>query len=196
MYATSVNPVFEANRVSSRTPSVHAGSNSVGFFRDNTMKRISLTQGKFALVDDEDFERINQYKWYAGKNKRTYYAGRHFCSRTTIRMHRVIMNAPKGMEVDHRDGNGLNNCKGNLRFCTQSQNQQNQQALQGGTSLYKGVSSHTKDKKWRACITLNSKTYYLGNFYNEIKAALAYDEKAKELFGEFAYLNFPETNGG
>ncbi len=105
-------------------------------------------------------------------------------------MHRMIMGEPKGMFVDHIDGNSQNNRRSNLRICTPAQNLQNQRP-KGGTSRYKGVYFHKKDNKWMAKIGFNGKNTYLGLFEDEILAARAYDKKAKELFGEFAYLNFP-----
>ena len=103
-------------------------------------------------------------------------------------MHRLIMDAQERQEIDHADGNGLNNQKDNLRFCTHSQNHMNRKPTKG-SSKYKGVSWHKAAKKWNARITLNKKTVSIGYFDSEIIAAKAYDEKAIELFGEFAKLN-------
>ncbi|MBA7605706.1 hypothetical protein ES703_12840 [subsurface metagenome] len=152
---------------------------------------IALTQGKFAIVDAEDYGRLNQDKWYAGKCKNTYYAGRVEGGKT-IKMHREIMRAPKGVLVDHINHNGLDNRKSNLRLCTNAQNCYNQQACATGTSKYKGVSWHKSRSKWSARIRCDRKLYNLGEFDNEMEAAMAYDDKAVELFGEFAYPNFPE----
>ncbi|MBA7691068.1 hypothetical protein ES703_99606 [subsurface metagenome] len=152
---------------------------------------IPLTQGKFAIVDAEDYDRLNQYKWYASKCKNTFYACR-VEGGTTIRMHREIMRAPKGLICDHIDHNGLHNRKGNLRLCTNAQNSYNQQACATGTSKYKGVCWHKCRSKWSARIRCDGKFYNLGDFDNEMEAAMAYDNKAAELFGEFAWLNFPE----
>jgi hypothetical protein len=152
---------------------------------------IALTQGKIAIVDAEDFERLNRYRWCACKCKGTYYAVRVEHGRT-VRMHREIMRAPKGMLVDHADHNGLNNRKSNLRLCTNAQNSYNQQANANGTSRYKGVSWHKCSRKWSARVRCDGKFYNLGDYKDEIEAAKAYDRKARELFGEFACLNFPE----
>jgi len=152
---------------------------------------ITLTQGKFAIVDAEDYDRLNQDKWYAGKCKNTYYAGRVEGGKT-IKMHREIMRAPKGALVDHINHNGLDNRKSNLRLCTNAQNCYNQQACATGTSKYKGVSWHKSRSKWSARIRCDRKFYNLGEFDNEMEAAMAYDDKAVELFGEFAWPNFPE----
>ena len=110
-------------------------------------------------------------------------------------MHRFILNAPKGQYVDHRDRNGLNNQKRNLRFCTQSQNMMNLKSSTG-TSKYKGVSWNIKYKRWQSHIRLNYKLKNLGSYNSEIEAALAYDHAARELFGEFARLNFPGNGNG
>lgn len=154
------------------------------------MKKIPLTHGKFAIVDDEDYEWLNQYKWCAVKIRNTYYAmraekGEH------IAMHREILGLVKGdgKQTDHRNHNGLDNWRCNMRVCTHSQNQHNQRK-QNGTSKYKGVSWYKRDKKWRVCIQINERRICIGYFDNEIDAAKAYDTKAKELFGEFAYCNF------
>jgi len=152
---------------------------------------IPLTQGKFAIVDAEDYDRLSQYKWYASKCKNTYYACRAK-GRTTIRMHREIMRAPKGLMCDHKNHNGLDNRKSTLRLCTNAQNCYNQQASSNGTSKHKGVSWHKCSRKWSARIRCDGKFYHLGDYEDEIEAAMAYDDKAVELFGEFAYLNLPE----
>lgn len=146
-------------------------------------KSIQLTQGKIALVDDEDFERLNQYKWcFSGQ-----YAQRKVL-RKTILMHRVILECP---QVDHIDGNRLNNQRSNLRACNHAQNQMNREKSKGLSSVYKGVSWHKQVEKWRARIQTNQGCLYLGLFESEIEAAQTYDEAAKEHFGEFARLNFP-----
>lgn len=157
------------------------------------MKEIQLTQGQIALVDDEDFEYLSAFKWFANKHRNTYYAGRQSSringlQRTQL-MHCIIMNH-KG--IDHIDCNGLNNQKNNLRICTNSQNAMNRIPIKGTSSKYKGVSFHNRDKKWYSYIKKNQKLINLGTFINEVDAAKAYDKKAIELFGEFAHLNFKE----
>jgi len=152
-------------------------------------KEIQLTQGKVAIVDDEDFEYLNQWKWYANNN----YAIRSFTVSKSkvlrISMHREIMKPQKGFVIDHLDGNGLNNQKNNLRICTNSQNLMNRVKNINNTSGYKGVRLHNLSKKWRAQIWLNSKYYHIGLF-NDIKdAARAYNEAAIKYHGEFANLN-------
>lgn len=155
------------------------------------VRDIPLTQGKFAIVDAEDYDRLSQYKWYAAKNRETYYAQRG-SNGTIISMHREIMRAPKGVICDHKNHNGLDNCKSNLRLCTSAQNQYNKTAKKGCSSRYKGVILRRDYKRWRAQIGFNYERIHLGNFPDQIKAGSAYDDKAADLFGEFAYLNFPE----
>lgn len=158
------------------------------------MREIQLTRGKVALVDDRDFEAMSHYKWHARKGVRTWYAEGHGHREdgapTHLSMHRLIMGAPEGMQVDHIDGNGLNNTRENLRLCTRAENQFNR-ACSGGKSKYKGVSLHRNGKKWRAQIWFADKRVDLGLFIDEEDAARAYDEAARRLFGQFARLNFP-----
>jgi len=161
---------------------------------DKSIRLIPLTQGKFAIVDAEDYDRLAKYKWHCRRSKNKFYAYRtERKTRKTIGMHREILGAPPGLLVDHIDGNGLNNRKSNLRLCTYSQNTYNRRPNRNSISKYKGVTYHKRNKKWEAKIILNGKFIYLGGFDDEIEAALAYDRKAAELFGEFAYLNFPRT---
>lgn len=145
-------------------------------------KSIPLTQGKFALVDDEDFEYLNQFKWTI--IKRTY-AGR----RDGILMHRVIMNTPSGMETDHINGDGFDNRKINLRICTRAENGRNMKKRKDGSSRFKGVCWDKSRGTWNARV----QEKFIGRFFDEENAALAYDKKARELFGEFARTNFQET---
>lgn len=157
--------------------------------QDCRIKFIPLTQGKVAIVDAEDYDWLSKYKWHASKKEYNWYACRNY-NRSIVGMHQVIMNAPKGMLVDHIDHNGLNNRRSNLRVCTSSQNHQNRERTRG-TSKYKGVYREKRYRKWCASIHFEGRNYYLGSFSNELDAAKAYDLKAAELFGEFAYLNFP-----
>jgi len=154
------------------------------------MQEISPTQEKVALIDDEDYELVSQYKWHVSRRgKHKLYASTGIkagSKKTKVDMHRLIINAPKGQQVDHKNGNGLDNRKENLRVCTRSQNQRNRVANRTrGTSKYKGVSFDKKSNSWRAKISI-------GSFPSEEEAARAYDEVAGELFGEFAKLNFLE----
>lgn len=160
------------------------------------MKKIPLTQGKFALVDDADYDWLSKWKWYAHKNRKTYYALRkQYVSRKVrycVAMHRAILGlkAGDGKQGDHRDHNGLNNRKSNLRICTNQQNQFNKKKLRKCTSLYKGVTRQAGRTKWVARAYCDGQCRYIGSFASEIDAAHAYDAKAIELFGEFAKTNF------
>lgn len=154
---------------------------------------IKLLHGKVAIVDTEDFDRVNQYKWRAYRYYNTWRVigdiKKSNGKWTSRFMHRFIMNFPEGLQIDHKNHNGLDNRKCNLRVCTHAENQHNRRP-QKGTSIYKGVAWHKEHKKWRTQIRLNNKKIHLGYFVNEITAAFAYDKKAKELYGEFAYPNF------
>lgn len=162
------------------------------------MKTIYLSKGQFALVNDDDFEFLNQYSWHVLEGKHTYYAVRAQrigkCSegkQLSILMHRFILNAPKGMEADHIDGNGLNNQRCNLRIATISQNRMNHiRKNPNSTSRFKGVSWNSNYKKWVATIQLNKKPIWLGSHIKEEDAAKAYDRAAIEHFKEFASPNF------
>lgn len=158
--------------------------------KTGTMKTINLTQGQVALVDDEDYEYLAQFKWNAHKSGVTYYAERHAPvdgKQYYVKMHREIMNTPKGMEVDHIDHNGLNCQKSNMRNCTHKQNMTNQRPR--GKSKYRGVSWSERMGKWHGYIS-NPPTH-LGYFDSEEETARRYDKFAKIRFGEFANLNFP-----
>jgi hypothetical protein len=161
------------------------------------MKQIPLTQGKFALVDDEDFEFLNQFKWHAYKSRNTYYAGRKLRlgvnKRQIIIMHRQILGLEDpSIKGDHIDHNGLNNQRCNLRMATNAENCKNQKPKNGYSSKYKGVCWHKRDNKWNATIFAEGKKKHLGYFIDEIEAAKAYDSAAKIYFKEFACLNFKD----
>ena len=157
------------------------------------MKEIKLTQNKIALIDSSDFEYFNQFKWSAVKINSTFYAKRSIRlangKQTAIYMHREILNVPKGMETDHVDHRGLNNQRANIRICTRQENQMNRNSNRDSTSIFKGVSWEKDRRKWQTQIKYKGKSKHLGRFFSETEAALAYDKKAKELFGEFARLN-------
>lgn len=149
------------------------------------MKEIKLAKGKTTLIDDEDWELVKDYKWSAQGKKDTLYA----VTTITISMHQLIMGA-KGQQIDHINGNGLDNQKSNLRTATSQQNSFNRRKRSGCSSVYKGVCWSKRAKKWRAYLTKNQKHFSLGYFHNEIDAARAYDRAALTHFGSFARLNF------
>jgi hypothetical protein len=140
------------------------------------------------LVDDKDFEWLNQWNWSWGKGG---YAVRTFNSKPTIYMHRLILGCPPQMECDHIDGNRLNNQRINLRICTHRQNSLNRAREYNNVSGYKGV-YYCNGKYIQARIRNHDKDIYIGTFPDLISAAKAYDKKATELWGEYARLNFPE----
>lgn len=156
------------------------------------MKSIKLDKGLSAMVDDADFEELNKFKWYADKIGNTFYAKRRAFvgdKYTAVYMHRHILMPPKNIVVDHKNHNGLDNQRSNLRECTRGQNQINQRSQKNSSSKYLGVSWSKERKKWQAHCCKNYKVYSCGRFDNEADAALAYNELAKRLHGEFANLN-------
>jgi hypothetical protein len=160
-----------------------------------TTRSIPLSQGLFAIVDAADFEKLSAYKWSAKVQGDTAYAFRANRARgdgpATIKMHRVVIGALPGQEVDHRDGNGLNNTRANLRIATHSQNGANDGPSRHNTSGYKGVSRDRQRGNWAAEIRFERRRYHLGRFDTVEEAARAYDAAARRLHGEFAWLNFP-----
>lgn len=165
---------------------------------DTGMKTIPLTQGYYAFVDDEDYDDLMQFKWHILKMRNCYYAKRGCreggkVRNITMQAHILGVLKPHGraFQIDHKNGNGLDNRRENIRICSYSQNQMNKVSSRGKTSKYKGVNFCSK-RGYISRIKLNYKEIYIGSFKLEKEAALAYDKKAKELFGEFARLNFPE----
>lgn len=149
-------------------------------------KSIPLTQGKFSQVDDEDFDYINQFKWYVNSG----YAVRHSEKdrNKIIQMHRIILKTPSAMVTDHINGDRLDNRKENLRACTESENQRNKSKLPNNTTGYKGVYTHTVGK-WKASICVHRQQIFLGVFDSPKEAAHAYDEAALKHHGIFARIN-------
>lgn len=158
------------------------------------MKLIELTKGKAVQVDDEDFDFLNYYNWHTHPHRNTFYARRSEVvngRKTIISMHRLIMNVTdRNVLIDHKDRNGLNCQKNNLRICTNKENLMNRGSLKNSSSKYKGVDFDKSRNKYRVQITINGKNKFIGRFEYEIEAAKAYDVKAKEVHGEFANLNF------
>lgn len=154
------------------------------------MKQIKLKYSdKSALIDDGDYDYISGFHWKYHNG----YAARYVYShgkRQRIYMHRQIMNTPGGMDTDHKDGNGLNNQRSNLRICTHAENISNQKLQKDSPNKYKGVSLTKSTGRWRAVITSNRVRKHIGYYETEEEAARAYDNAAKRYFGEFARLNF------
>lgn len=158
------------------------------------MKLLPLSQGKFAQVDDEDFEYLNQFKWSYnhGYAKRGIKINGKW---TGIRLHQEIMKPVNGISIDHIDRDGLNNQRSNLRLCNQSQNNMNQCKQHKFTSSqFKGVSYHNGCKLWTSNINLDGKRYHLGTYKTQESAAISYNHMAKELYGKFARLNVVYDN--
>lgn len=157
-------------------------------------KLIPLSQGRFAKVDYSDFEWASQFNWFvwipSGAPQLIYAVRKvrlpsgNYSKRL---LHRELLNAPRGVEVDHWDRDGLNNRRKNLRFCSTSQNQGNsRQHKDAGSSKFKGVTWHKGCQKWQASIQFQKVRKYLGWFDNEDEAGLAYAEASRRLFGEFS----------
>ncbi len=154
---------------------------------------IPLSKGLFALVDGEDYDELSNHKWYAQKCGHSFCAVRHIgthLNRGLAYMHRQLLNAQRGKEVDHKNHCALDNRRQNIRVCTKAQNQHNRISSKNTSSKYKGVFWKKGNSAWCAQICNESKKIHLGLFDYEIEAAKAYDVAAKELFGEFAYTNF------
>jgi len=147
------------------------------------VKEIALTKGKVTKVDDEDFEMLMQSKWCVNDG---------YAYNTRLgRMHRLLASAPEGVMVDHRNGDKLDNRKGNLRLCTNSQNQANRKVVRG-VSPFKGVTWQSRPDgrgMWKAVIIVGGAAEYLGTFETDLAAAAAYNSAATDHFGEFAHLN-------
>ncbi len=154
------------------------------------MKKIKLTQGKYALVDDEDYSELNKFKWCAAKTSKIYAFRSKVINgkRRQCSMHRELMQPKDGYQVDHIDGDGLNNQRSNLRVCTPSQNQMNKSKMPSNTSGYKGVFLLKTVNKWIAQISVGDKDIYLGIFADPLKAYEAYCKACIKYHGEFARL--------
>ena len=163
-----------------------------------TFRRIDLGQGEWTLLDEVDYYRFGNLKWSLGGYKKNLYAVSGIKNKDgnfeLVRLHRLIMNPPENLVVDHRNGDGLDNRRENLRLATKSQNLFNSRKRKNTSSQFIGVSFDKRSGLWVAYIGLCRKKIFLGYFKNEIDAAKAYDAAAKIYHGEFARLNFPEEN--
>jgi len=155
------------------------------------MKKIKLTQGQYCLLDDIDFEWFNQWKWYAKKQGIKWKVARNITNKIgkqdTVLLHRILMNCPSGKEVDHIDGNPLNNQRKNLRLCTKKENRQNKGMSKNNKSGYKGVT--LRRNVYEVYIRKNNKHLYIGSSKDKQEASRMYNKVAKEVFGEFAKLD-------
>jgi hypothetical protein len=160
------------------------------------VKQIPLSRGKFATVDDEDFEKLSKYNWYCNNYGYAVRGRRHADGvlPRCILMHREIMNTPIGMCVDHIDGDGVNNRKTNLRNCTRSSNGAHIIRKPRSSSGFYGVHWDINNNNWRVLIKFNGASIHIGRFSDLQEAVCARDVAATKLFGEFATLNF--TNRG
>lgn len=155
------------------------------------MKEINMKHDRKMLVDDEDYPLLNRFNWWAFKSRYTYYAQARIGGKMVL-VHRLIMPARKNQIIDHKDNNGLNNQKNNLRVCSFSQNNQNSKNREHNTSGFRGVHYNRRDKMYYCRIGNKGKRLFVGCFKDSTEAAKAYDVKAKELHGQFCKLNFPE----
>ena len=157
---------------------------------DDQVRYIALTKGYFAIVDAADYEWLSRYKWTALTTGGKVYAIRNDHGKTVL-MHREIVKPADGLVVDHISGNGLDNRRDNVRPCNQEQNRFNSKP-RAKKSPYKGVRYVEETGRWIAEITHRGRKYHLGTFDDERDAARAYDRKARDLFGPYARLNFPD----
>ena len=154
------------------------------------MKKIPLTTDKFALVDSVDYNRLSQFKWHLHSVRDSYYyAVRYICQKgktQAVLMHREILNPPDYMQIDHRNRDGLDNRKTNLRVCTHAENMQNRSLAKNNKSGFKGVYLEKHAKKWRARIGVNKKEISLGSFDTPTEASMAYIIASIKYHGDFA----------
>ncbi len=153
------------------------------------MKKIPLTQGKHALVDDKDFGVLSRLKWYFNSGYAVRWGGYKGDKRFRLRMARIILKAKKGEICDHINGNTIDNRRSNLRICRQSENMRNRKKNKNSTSGIKGVTWDKESKSWRAQIQVNGKKVNVGRFKNLKDATRAHKKVAKKVHGKFARFN-------
>lgn len=151
-------------------------------------KRSDSKRHWLVMVDDEDYEYLNQFYWFVDSygSVSSKLGGK---GRRGMLLARLLLNPPDNLEIDHIDGNRLNNQKSNLRLATSSQNKINRGPRIDNKSGYKGVSWHSQRKKWTARIMINGNNKHLGLFENLVEAARSYNVAALEYYGPFAWLN-------
>lgn len=157
------------------------------------MTRIALTGGMTCIVDDQDAELVSRWKWQARQSRNTWYATRSGWSegkKVSVMMHCLILGVGPRVIVDHRNGDGLDNRRENLRIATNQENCFNRRPLPGTSSRFKGVDFYKRNGKWRARIKRDGRLRHVGNFDSEEDAARRYDQEARILFGDFARTNF------
>lgn len=155
----------------------------------NKFRKIKLTQGKYTIVDADDYEWLSQYKWCAHKKGRGYFYAERRNKHKTDSIHRLVINVPKNMQVDHINGDTLDNRKENLRICSRWQNSRNRKKQKKpSSSKYKGV-IWDGESRWRAKIVVNKRKINLGGYLTEEEAAIAYNVAAKKYHKKFAKLN-------
>lgn len=166
--------------------------------RAKVFMAVPLSRGLFAFVDAKDSKDVGRWLWSTSSPRRYtggFYARRNFGpdaeGQQYKSMHLYLMNPPAGMEVDHKNGEGLDNRRSNLRVCPHNHNMRNMRRWTKKSSKYKGVSWFKRDSRWRAYIVDANRQFHLGYFDDEVTAAETYDRAAKEMFGEYACLNFP-----
>lgn len=167
---------------------------------DKSTIELELTQDQTCLIDAYDYDLVKEYRWFYNKpkNSNSGYVLTNIRidgKQKILKMHRLLMSFPdKSLDIDHINRNGCDNRRCNLRICTHQENQMNTSKQKNNKSNYKGVYFHKRDKKYISSIRFNKKLIHLGYFEDPIEAAKAYDKKAKELFKEFAVLNFPKVS--
>jgi len=162
-----------------------------------SFRKIAIGEGEFTIVDQQVYYQLGHFKWSVCGDDKNIYAARilrktQFGRIMTSFLHREIMNDPEGFFVDHRNGNGLDNRRDNLRLATRSQNSANKRKRKNTSSRFIGVHLDKPSGRWYATIKKNEKRHWIGSFVNEIDAAHAYDAAAIKYHGEFAKLNFSE----